>query len=1172
MKLETIKLSGFKSFVDSTTIPIDGNLTAIVGPNGCGKSNIIDAIRWVMGESSAKHLRGGNMADVVFNGSATRKAVSRAFVELVFDNTDDKIGGEYAQYTKLAIKRQVSREGQSAYFLNGSRCRRKDITDLFLGTGLGARSYAIIEQGTISRMVEAKPDDLRVHIEEAAGISKYKERRLETETRMRHTRDNLERLSDLRNEIAQQLNSLQKQANKAEKYTEFKKQQRVFQQHVLAMRWQALQVLIEKHEDELETIASEHNRLFVLHRSYEKNRTDKQVEQKRQQLQLEKNQQQFYQFKTETATLQQSIQHHQQSLQDTHLEIERLQKNATHASSEHRQEFEQLETINQQLKSAEEKFLITQTQQQKALIASQKAQQILQDWQQHWDIYRHESSEHENQSQLQKLKLSQIQQQNQQLEQRLKALQQQYNELTVTSLDTEICILEKSLLKIETERVALLALLKTSQQTLIDQKQQLKSLHSPLHSARSTLQQMSGKITSLDLLQQHALGKDKKNLTRWLAQSQLADNARLLEFLEVETKWETALEIVLSDYLQALCVDKMDEVVPHLETLNKQTLALFESQGDFQTITSSPLTHLTPLLNKVTAPFDLRFVLTGIYCAENLAEAREQVSELVAHESIITVEGFWLGRGWLKTFARDDSHNGILQREKQLRTLKQQQQDLYQQIKQFENQITELETASKQSELKLEKIRQQENALNVNYSTQQAQVSAKKARLEQQQHRLQQLDGDILDIKTHLSENAKQKNEGEVLKFKAESKLKNLKQHGSNLTEKKQALQQQLSQADNAFKQVQQQFHSLQSQCESLRVAKKSANKHLQHLERQQHDSSSRLKALQAKQADILTPFDEKKTALISLNLKKDASEKLLIRQKEQQQSIDKALKELNRLLSQSHKSMEAQKESLNSVRFQQQESQVRQQTFNEQLNELGGDAKSVLKNLTENSNLENWIRQLDDITAKIDRLGAINLTAIDEYTTQSQRKAFLDAQDEDLVTALNTLTQAIEKIDKETRLRFKETFDRINRGLQDKFPKLFGGGKAYLELTQTKSLEAGVNIIARPPGKKNSSIHLLSGGEKALTAVALVFSIFELNPAPFCLLDEVDAPLDDANVERFSKMVTQMSESVQFLFISHNKVTMEIATQLTGVTMKEAGVSRIVAVNIEHAIELAES
>ena len=1169
MKLEKIKLSGFKSFVDQTTIPVDGNLTAIVGPNGCGKSNIIDAIRWVMGESSAKHLRGGSMADVVFNGSATRSPVSTASVELVFDNSEGKVGGEYAKYNKLAIKRQVSREGQSLYLLNGSRCRRKDITDLFLGTGLGARSYAIIEQGTISRMVEAKPEDLRVHIEEAAGISKYKERRQETETRMRHTRENLDRLNDVREEVISQLKHLHKQAQKAEKYTEFKKQQRLYKLEVLAMRWHEHHLLFEELDKKLQAIAGEHNRLFVLHRAHEKNLDNKRNEQKSSQQQLDTTQEHFYQLSAEIARLQQVIEHHEKSQQETSTEIARLQQHFDSASQDYQQELEQLEELKQKFIETEEQLLIAEEAEQQVQQQQYEIQQLQSSWQQQWEHYRSESSKNSQHEQLQQVKINQLHQQNQQLQSRLQKLQQERGELSATQLQLDIAALKESIALIEQQRNDLHQQLTNLQQLSATQKQQLKQTQQNLHDNKAILHSINGKISSLELLQQHALGKDKKKLNLWLEQSGLANKPRLPEFLEVEAGWEHAVEIVLGHCLQALCLEDIDDVLNYLPTLDNESIALFENKSSTFNVSSS---NFPALINKVSANFDLSGLLSNIYCVQTLAEARELSKQLTANESVISADGIWLGHNWLKTFARDNSNSGVLQREKQLRSLRQQQQDTQQQIEQQESLLSELEDTLKQFETDMETLRIQEKSLNAEVLAQHAQMSAENAKLEQQQRRLQQINSDIEELEMNLHDNAEQLSEAELLKQEANEMQERLELEKEQLEQQQQQLSQKYEHINHALNQARQQHHALQSQFESLKVAEKAAQKHLESLKQQQNHSGQRLNELQTKRKSELTPLDDEKNALETLLKQQQKQDETLTTQRTQHKTLENEINAISAQLAQTDKAMAEQKEALDKVRFEQQEAQVRQQTFSEQLKEFESDVETVLKNLTEGAELESWKQRLDEVTQKIERLGSINLTAIEEYKGQSERKAFLDEQHNDLTEALNTLTQAIEKIDKETRLRFKETFDRINAGLQAKFPKLFGGGQAYLELTEQNILECGVNIIARPPGKKNSSIHLLSGGEKALTAVALVFSIFELNPAPFCLLDEVDAPLDDANVGRFSKMVEEMSESVQFLFISHNKVTMEIARQLTGVTMKEPGVSRMVAVNIEDAVELAES
>ncbi len=1173
MKLEKIKLSGFKSFVDTTVIPITGNLTAIVGPNGCGKSNIIDAVRWVMGESSAKHLRGGNMADVIFNGSSGRKPVSTASVELVFDNSEGKLGGEYAQYDSIAIKRQVSRDGTSLFLLNGSRCRRKDITDLFLGTGLGSRSYAIIEQGTISRMVEAKPEELRVHIEEAAGISKYKERRSETETRMKHTRENLERLDDLREEVDKQLKHLQKQAEKAEKYTELKKQERQFKLELLAMRWNTHHQAAKQLETKLQDVAAEHNRLFVELRDINSAIETRRADHKTQQLQLNKAQGDYYTVVAEVSSLEQAIKHHEASHEETSLEIKRTRLQTEQSLSQLETDLQALEEIKQALLEAEENRMIAQEKQDEILQLQQDTQQQRSSWQAEWEAYRTMSSKYKEQAEVHRVKSIQLENQNRQLQIRMDKLQNERDELSSSQLQSDIETLDADIEIIGFQRDSHQAQLEQLHHQIREQRQQVKQLHDSLHTRRSESHSIKGKITSLELLQQHAMGKDNKNLGTWLESMNLGENLRLAEFLEVESGWDTAVETVLSNYLEAICMPNAEPVIPGLSSLTNESLTLFETRA--KTAMEYPIddeqTARPALLDKVNAPWDLSALLTGVYCAGDNDAARALSARIAPHESVVTPDGTWFGPGWLKISHTKDSKAGVLQREKELRLLKHRQEELHLEISTFEDQLAATETELKEAEILRESIQQQDNRLGSELSLKSAEFSAYSTRWEHQQHRLEQISNDLEEIIRETGENAEVIAECRLLQEEAEEVLAQQEQNRQNLETSNQLLQAQYDNTERAVNEARQQVYSLKAQIESLRSSEISTSKQIDRLQTQHQQSIERIADLERKLQQTLTPLDEEKQQLEQQIVGKDQLEAILKKQRLLQETIEAEITQLSEQQSHVQRALDKQKEALDTLRFELQESKVRQQTVNEQLKEIDADAEQVLKNLSDQAEEHRWKIKVDDLSAQIERLGTINLTAIEEYKSQSERMNFLNEQHADLIEALQILDQAISKIDKESRLRFKETFDKINTGLQEKFPKLFGGGQAYLELTEQDLLESGVNIIARPPGKRNSSIHLLSGGEKALTAVALVFSIFELNPAPFCLLDEVDAPLDDANVGRFSKMVEEMSASVQFLYISHNKVTMEIAKQLAGVTMKEPGVSRMVAVDIEEAVSLAE-
>jgi len=1169
MKLDKIKLSGFKSFADQTTITIKGNLTAVVGPNGCGKSNVIDAVRWVMGESSAKHLRGGNMADVVFNGSSGRKPVSTASVELIFDNSEGKAGGEYSKYSSISIRRQVSREGQSLYALNGTKCRRKDITDLFLGTGLGARSYAIIEQGTISRMVESKPEELRVHIEEAAGISKYKERRHETETRMRHTRENLERLDDLREEVENQLENLKKQSAKAEKFTDLKKQERQYKKELLALRWNSYHQTSEQLESRLQDIATEHNRLFVLLRETDKSIDSKRIEQKGQQQLLDSAQEDYYHVVAEVSRLQQTIKHNESSHQETVIEIDRLKQQAAHANNECELDLQQLEELKETLFETEESHIIATEQVEDSQQRQRDLQQTKATWQKQWEKYLTESSKYKEQAEVQRVKLSHLNTQSQQLQSRLDKLQTEHSELSKTDLLAEIESLDSSIELIETDREDLQSQLELIYSQIIEHRQKVKEFHNQLHQDRAEQHQVHGKITSLELLQQHAMGKDKKELVQWLDKMGLSTNQRLAEFLEVEDGWENALETVLGSYLEAVCVDNTDQLIEALNNLTEQSLILFETQKSNQ---SQPDNKPLALLDKVTSPWNLTGLLTGVYYADDLESAKRQSTNLLAYESIITKAGDWVGPDWIKVSGNNDSKSGVLQREKDLRDLKQRRIKLQQRIELTEDQLEVTELALKDAEANREDLQQRDKVLGSEYSSKSAQFSAYSAKQEQQQQRLNQVSLDIEEVIAETTDIAETVDEVEELKQQAEEILDQLADTKDQLDDRNQQLQTQQYNSDLTVNEAQRNVHALQGKIESLKASESLTSKQIERLQIQNQQSSERIVELENKLNSTLMPLDDEKMQLEEFILNKTEIEDKLQAERRAQQETEAEITQLAEQHTQTQRAMELQKELLDKIRFEQQDSNVRQQTITEQLDEIDADPEQILQQLSVEAEELEWKRRLDNFTKQIDRLGSINLTAIEEYKSQAERMNFLNEQHDDLIEALNTLDQAISKIDKESRLRFKETFDKINSGLQQKFPKLFGGGQAYLELTDHDLLEAGVNIIARPPGKRNSSIHLLSGGEKALTAVALVFSIFDLNPAPFCLLDEVDAPLDDANVVRFSQMVEEMSKTVQFLYISHNKVTMEIAKQLAGVTMKEPGVSRMVSVDIEDAVEMAES
>ena len=1167
MRLDRIKLAGFKSFVDPTTIPTPGNLIGIVGPNGCGKSNIIDAVRWVMGESSAKHLRGESMADVIFNGSSSRKPVSLASVELVFDNAEGKAPGEFAKYPEISIKRQVSRDGQSTYILNGTRCRRKDITDLFLGTGLGSRSYAIIEQGTISRLIEAKPAELRELIEEAAGISKYKERRHETELRMGHTQENLERLMDLREEVGKQLESLKRQAKKAEKYTALKGEERGYREQLLGLRWRKYDDQFQTHQGQLAGLETRFRALVEEDHGLNEALADQREQQEALQKSLNQEQGRFYELGSEVSRLTQTLRHARETHENLIQEETRLLAEKQQAEIDLENDQTQLTTLLEELaelevhlEEASETELETATLRDEADHALKTARQLFE--QLSSDIGRTRS-----QRDIQQARVGQLEQQARQLESRREKLESERQEVEATLNAEGLTELELVVAELEAERTTLQDSLQQLHTRIQEGREQMKTLQHALNARRAEQHAMDGKISSLETLQEHAMGKDRAGLQRWLAEHQLDQTSRLAEHLDVHPGWETAVETALGSQLQALCVEQTATFAPHLSALAGESLALFETRPTGE---SAPGSLGPRLLERVNSPWNLSPLLGAIYCAESMEAAHEVTGQLAEHESVITPDGTRLGPGWLMMQKLDDGQAGVIVRERELKALKLELETLLQQIASFEEQFHSTETATREAEQERERLQTEERRLGAEHARAKSELSATQARCEQATKRLNQITGELRDLNAQQNEQSEDIEESRLLQTEAEERLAELEMQASDHAHGRSALESRLTENDAALRQARETVSSLRSRCENLRSNEQLTRRHLERAQGQLDQASQRLEALRARVNETSQPTDDTQEALDDLIEQRSRVEKTLTDQRHRASELEATIRQSSEAKLRNERELAGIKDQLEKIRLELSANEVRRQTVQEQFEEMGADPAQVMETLPEEADEKVWQQRVGELAEEIARLGAVNLTAMEEYLVQEERMTQLDQQNQDLSESLASLREAIEKIDKECRTRFRDTFDLINAGLQRMFPKLFGGGQASLDLTDRDLLETGVTIMARPPGKRNSSIHLLSGGEKALTAAALVFAIFELNPAPFCLLDEVDAPLDDANVGRFSQLVKEMSERVQFLFISHNKATMEIAQHLAGVTMKEPGVSRIVAVDIDAAVEMA--
>lgn len=1162
MRLKCIKLAGFKSFVDPTTVNFPSNMSAVVGPNGCGKSNIIDAVRWVMGESSAKNLRGESMTDVIFNGSNTRKPVAQASIELIFDNSDNSLVGEYAAFAEISIRRRVSRDGQNTYFLNGTKCRRRDITDIFLGTGLGPRSYSIIEQGMISKLIEAKPEDLRNFIEEAAGISKYKERRRETENRIRRTHENLARLTDLREELERQLDRLHRQAQAAEKYQEYKAEERQLKAQLSALKWQALNEQVGQREG---VIGSQEVAFEAL--VAEQRNADAAIERLRDghhELSERFNlvQGRFYSVGGDIARVEQSIQHGQQrqrQLQDDLRDAERArQETESHLGHDRTL----LATLGEEMDMLIPEQELSAAAAEEASAQLEEAEAGMQGWQERWDGFNQRSAEPRRQAEVQQARIQQLEQSLERVLERERRLADERTQLAADPESAAILELNEQAAAGELE----LETLQAAEEALVERLEQLRDelqrASQAQQQAQGELQRLNGRIASLEALQQAALDPGA-GTADWLREHGLDQRPRLAEGLRVEAGWELAVETVLGADLQAVQLDDFQGL----------DLAGF-SQGDLRLVAAGQggARIAGSLLDKVESRLDLAPWLGRVRPVESLDEALAGRAALAADESLISRDGYWVGRNFLRVRRASEAESGLLARGQELERLHAERDEREATLERLDEALQTLRDQQRQQEETREQQRRQVQDEARRLSEVKARLSAQQARVEQLNLRRQRLETELAELDEQRDLEHEQLGEARlVLQDALDAMATDTEQRGRLLAERDD-LRERLDRIRQEARQHKDQAHQLAVRLGSLRAQHDSTRQALERLSQQFERLEERREQLSLNLEEGAAPLEELRMKLEELLERRMAVEDELKLARLALEDADRELRDAEKRRTQAEQQSQLLRGQLEQQRMEWQALTVRRKALQDQLLEDGYDLHGVLATLPEGASEPAWDEELERLAARIQRLGPINLAAIDEYQQQSERKRYLDAQNDDLVEALDTLENVIRKIDKETRNRFKETFDQINAGLQALFPKVFGGGHAYLELTGEDLLDTGVAIMARPPGKKNSTIHLLSGGEKALTALALVFAIFQLNPAPFCMLDEVDAPLDDANVGRYARLVKEMSEKVQFIYITHNKIAMEMADQLMGVTMHEPGCSRLVAVDVEEALSLVEA
>jgi len=1166
MRLNKIKLSGFKSFVDPTVISFPSNLMGVVGPNGCGKSNIIDAIRWVLGESSAKTLRGDSMADVIFNGSNTRKPVGQASIELIFDNSDGTITGPYAGYSEVAIRRVVSRDGTSQYFLNNARCRRKDITHILLGTGLGSHGYSIIEQGTISRLVEAKPEDLRAFLEEAAGISKYKERRRETEHRIRHTKDNLDRLCDLREEVDKQLEHLQRQARGAERYKTLKAEQRRVGAELLALRYRLLTSALRSQESVLNEQQVALDAAIAGQRAMEAS-----IEKLRLAL-TDKNDQfsvvqgEYYKVGAEIARLEQSIQHRKEleerQREDLEATDEHLNEIKAHIASDQTQ-IQEFERLLNELSPELERAHADQRAAEAALAAAEEA---VEQWRANWERVTDSLAEADRTTEVEQTRLEQYSGQKERLERESQKLQGERESLSTEALERQL----EALITAEETGRADAETASKSLESAWERIQKLRKddskLSAELDQKRGMLQETRGRLISLEALQEAALGKSSEQINQWLAARSLDQKPRLAQQLRVDDGWQRAVETVLGAYLQAVCVDDLDALAKDLVPPDDGGVILLEANRDGAFDSASGAKTLAHCVQGAAVPQ----MLNRVRLADSLPAALALRKQLDIDESVITREGVWVGHQWLRVNRSDDPQAGVLARADEIERLQRG-------VAATASEIDELERALADTRSELTRLEQAHVTAQADVSEKQRQYAQVKGELEAARSNLEQMRSRAAGVLRSLAELDEENRSVAELLSASQIRLQAVAERREALIAEREELSEardghrtHLAEARARAESERALAQEIAIKVESRRSSRESATAALQRVRAQQEHLMRRRSELRAQLETASEPLEDDERRLIELLDRRLGVEENLAAARRAMEAADTQLREVEQQRTEKQQLVNEARELLDSTRLAVREVQVRAETVRDQFNQTGHALEETLEALEDDATIEQWEANHESLERRIQRLGAINLAAIDEYKEHAERKEYLDAQFKDLTDALETLENAIRKIDRETRTRFKETFDEANAGMGRLFPRLFGGGHAYLELEGDDLLSAGVTVMARPPGKRISTIHLLSGGEKALTAVALVFSIFELNPAPFCLLDEVDAPLDDANVGRFSEIVREMSQSVQFVLITHNKVTMETMKQLTGETMNEPGVSRLVAVDIDEAVQLA--
>ena len=1166
MRLKKLSVSGFKSFVDPTDIRLPGNLVGVVGPNGCGKSNVIDAVRWVMGEGSAKVLRGDNMADVIFNGSATRKPVGKASVELIFDNSDGSAGGNYARFAEISVKRTLSRDGDSGYFLNNIKSRRKDVLDLFRGTGLGSRSYSIIEQGMVSRIVEAGAEELRAFVEEAAGTSRYKDRRRETETRIRHTRENLERVDDIRNELDKQLRRLQRQSSAARRYKVLKEEERLVNGQLQIMQLDVLEQDLEKQnrrsaelENALEAAVSAQRELEA---ELERLRRD-QADRRESGQQVA---QAFYSLGSEIKALEQRIEHLVETRQRQGEELERLRQGRLASEREIESGRSRLAETEAAIAALDPELEDISRQATDAEQSQGSAETVMQEWQRAWESYNQDAQQPVRQQEVQQSRIVQLEQHLSQTTERRNRLREELEHLRRHVSSSDIQNLRDRVRGHD-------EVLEGKELSFQQLENQLQAIRDDLSARRDKLgdlrvrqQEAISRLESLKEIQAAALGGEDDELKSWLAERFLSDAPRLARRIQVQEGWQRATDRLLNGFLGAVCVSTT--AVSDFDSQPSGSLGILL---DRRVKSLPPHQDLPRLLDKISAEgVDLASFLADVYVADDLSQALAMQDQLFGRDCVVTRDGVMVGANWVSFASESQLETGVLVREEEIKQLDTRLAAFEIEITREETEIQKLEVARSETEGALQAERSELNRLRAEKTALHNQLGREEARMGEASQRSEQLAKDLGELESQIGKDHEDIATAREMLDRARQESGTLASRRESLLAQRDEVQQDISRCRETLAGLQDHRHQKLLEKQRLESARESLREQLGRIERQLSADDQRLTRISAGYDAGDEPVEQLRGELAQMLERRVKAEEQFQASREEMADFDNRLGIIETRRKDQEAAVAAAREELEQHRLRRQEVVVRRDTQEQHNAELELDRQSLMAELPDSANVDEWQRSLSDIQGRISRIGPVNLVAIEEFEEESQRKEYLDKQHADLNEALETLESVIRKIDRETRSRFRETFDLLNKGFNDFFPQLFGGGRAELLLTSDDLLTAGVTVMARPPGKRNSTIHLLSGGEKALTAVALLFSLFRLNPAPFCMLDEVDAPLDDANVDRYCNTLRQLCKVSQIVVITHNKITMEAADVLVGVTMAESGVSRLVTVDLGQAVEMA--